>query len=196
MTERVYLDMDSVMARIRAKIQDRGAIGIRGIGRLFRIADDDGSQSIDLRYELPKLLGDIGVLLNKTEIEELGRMLDRNGDGLVSFDEFLFYFAPPMSQARIDAINETFDKLDANKNGFLEINDLQLLHPPEEASSSRKAAKMSSLDQIFGNLLKTFEKDGDGKISRQEFMDYYREISVNFDNDDYFIALLQNAWNI
>lgn len=196
MSERVYLDIDSVMARIRQKAQDRGAIGIRGIGRLFRIGDDDGSRGIDLRDELPKLLGDIGILLNKTEIEELGRMLDRNGDGMVSFDEFLYYFAPPMSAARVNAVNEVFTKLDANGNDFLELSDLEALHPPEERLQSRQAAKMSPVEELFRNLLTTFEKNGDGKISRQEFLDYYRETSVNYDNDEYFIDLLHSAWSV
>lgn len=196
MNDRVYLDIHSIMDRIREKTQQRGAVGIRGIGRLFRIADDNGDQAIDLNYELPKLLGDIGVLLNKTEIAELSRLLDRNGDGKISYDEFLYHFAPPMSQARIDAINEVFDKIDTNKNGVLEINDLNLRHPPEERNSSRQTAKMSSNETIFQNLIKTFEKNGDGTISRQEFMDYYREMSVNIDDDNHFSLLLHNSWGV
>ena len=98
--DRIYIDLDSIMARIRERITERGAVGIRGIGRLFRIADDDGSKSLDLYTELPKLLGDMGVLMNKTEIAELGRMLDRNGDGRITYDEFIYHFAPPMNRFR------------------------------------------------------------------------------------------------
>lgn len=188
-SDRVYINLDGIMNRIREKIVSRGAVGIKGLGRLFRIADDNSSRSVDLHEELPKMLGDIGVLLNKTEIDELSRMLDRNGDGSISFDEFIYHFAPPMSQKRIDIVNKAFDNLDEDHDGVIQVADIESRYAVD--NTKKGAAKL-----VFNNLLQCFDKSGDGKIAREEFIDYYRDISPSIDNDDYFVTLLKNAWRI
>lgn len=188
-SDRVYIDLDGIMNRIREKIVSRGAVGIKGLGRLFRIADDDSNRSVDLHEELPKMLGDVGVLLNKTEIDELSRMLDRNGNGSISFNEFIYHFAPPMSQRRIDIVNKAFDHLDEDNNGVIELSDI-------ERKYARDPTKKGASKLVFDNFLQCFDKNGDGTISRDEFMNYYRDISPNIDNDEYFVTLIKNAWRI
>jgi Ca2+-binding EF-hand superfamily protein len=189
-TDRVFASLDNLLARIREKIQSRGAVGIQGLGRLFRIADDDGNRSIDLKNELPKLLGDIGVLLNKTELSELGRVLDRNGDGIISYEEFIYRLAPPLNEFRLRLINETFDKLDKNQNGVLDIGDFRQLH------AANPSMRKSSAEVLFANFLNCFDTNGDGTISRQEFIDYYREINPSLPNDEYFELLIKTAWKL
>jgi hypothetical protein len=71
------------MTRVRTRIVERGAVGIKGIGRLFRIADDNIDHKMDRVNELLELIGDIGVILNKTELNEPIRMLDRDGSGTI-----------------------------------------------------------------------------------------------------------------
>ena len=193
--DRIYIDLNGIMARIRERVTERGAVGIRGLGRLFRIADDDGSRAIDLHNELPKLLADIGVFLNRTEVSELGRMLDRNGDGQITYDEFLFYFAPPMNQFRTDLVTRTFDFLDKNGNGVLELEDLRGACPQATVPAGT-VKRVSASQQMFQNLLTTFDKNGDGTISKQEFIDYYREQSPNIDNDEHFEMLITRAWGL
>lgn len=195
-SDRIYIDLDAIMNRIREKIIQRGAVGIRGLARLFKIADDNGDQRIGLTDELPKLLGDIGVLLNKTEIAELARMLDRNGDGSICYEEFVYQFAPPMNQTRLDMVNAAFDHLDRNHNGVLEIADFKELHPPEKVPTSRQEAKKSSAAVIFDNLLKCFDKDGNKEITREEFINYYRNINPSIDNDEYFESMIKSSWGL
>jgi Ca2+-binding EF-hand superfamily protein len=49
---------------------------------------------------------------------------------------------------------------------------------------------------IFANLLKSYDSDGDGQITRDEFIDYYREISPSIDNDECFALMIKNAWKL
>ena len=37
---------------------------------------------------------------------------------------------------------------------------------------------------------------GDGRVTLQEFYDYYSNISASIDNDEYFQLMLTNAWNL
>jgi Ca2+-binding EF-hand superfamily protein len=192
--KRQYIDINSLMARIRQRIVERGAIGVKGIGRLFRIADDNRDQGIDLANELPKLMGDIGVILNKTELNELIRLLDRDGSGSISYDEFLYQMAPPLSEERIRWINKAFDKLDVDGSGKVSIADVEAVHNPKTSELIRMGKTTATA--IFANLLRSYDTDGDGLITRDEFIDYYREISPSIDNDEYFALMIKNAWKL
>jgi hypothetical protein len=36
----------------------------------------------------------------------------------------------------------------------------------------------------------------DGIVTREEFIDYYKDISAGIDDDDYFELMIRNAWHI
>jgi calcyphosin len=36
----------------------------------------------------------------------------------------------------------------------------------------------------------------DGKVSVEEFVEYYKNISCSIDNDEYFELMINNSWNI
>jgi hypothetical protein len=40
------------------------------------------------------------------------------------------------------------------------------------------------------------DKNGDGKISKKEWCDYYAAVSSSIDNDDHFVQLMKAAWKI
>lgn len=39
-------------------------------------------------------------------------------------------------------------------------------------------------------------QDKDRKITLQEFLEYYTNISSTIDNDEYFELMITNAWNL
>ena len=53
-------------------------------------------------------------------------------------------------------------------------------------------------------FLETFEthlnlrenRASDGKVSLDEFVEYYKNISSSIDNDDYFTLMMNNSWNL
>ena len=46
-------------------------------------------------------------------------------------------------------------------------------------------------------FLKHFgDKNGDGKLQRSEWNDYYAAVSASIDNDDHFIQLMKVAWKL
>ena len=179
--------LEEILQRIRNKIVKRGSVGIQGLGRIFRIADDNGDRKIDLKNEFPKLMGEIGVLLNKGEIQMVAKLLDRNGDGTIDYDEFVRYLGPPMNAARERAINDVFSQIDTDKSGIIDINDIRLRNPSLTSDNA---------DTYFKNLMKSFDDNGDASINKEEFHDYYREISPNFSTDQQFIETLYNSWGL
>jgi Ca2+-binding EF-hand superfamily protein len=183
-----------ILERLREKTLQRGAVGIHGIGRLFRIADDNSDKAIDLKNELPKLIHDIGLQINKAEMDELILHFDKNHNGFVDYEEFLGALAPPINEKRILWVNKAFDKLDADKSGVVTVKDIELVHNPKTSALIRVGK--TSADQIFANMLRSYDTDAGGTITKEEFFDYYRQISASIDNDDYFITMIKGAWNL
>ncbi|CAG5114128.1 Oidioi.mRNA.OKI2018_I69.chr2.g8198.t1.cds [Oikopleura dioica] len=95
------------LEKLRLQCLSRGSSGIKGLGRTFRIMDDDGNKKIDFQ-EFKRGLRDYGVDLEPDEITEMYSRMDRDGSGSLDFDEFLIALRPPMSKNRKSLIAQAF----------------------------------------------------------------------------------------
>ena len=52
--------------------------------------------------------------------------------------------------------------------------------------------------KVYEEFLATFDVGGeiDGKVTAQEFINYYENVSASVDGDDYFELMIRNAWHI
>jgi Ca2+-binding EF-hand superfamily protein len=55
-------------------------------------------------------------------------MFDINSDGNIDYDELMRSVAGEMSPYRKALVKKAFDKLDANKNGIIEIDDIKAVY--------------------------------------------------------------------
>lgn len=78
----------AVLDRLRKQMASRGANGIAGIARAFKIMDDDRNRVVDAD-EFRKAMRDFGVTTSDPELELLFNYLDRDGGGTIDFDELL-----------------------------------------------------------------------------------------------------------
>ena len=69
-------------------MRQRGARGIIGLQRIFKIMDDNGNGQLD-QNEFQKALKDYRVQVNPEESFVLFSLFDINQDGSISYDEFL-----------------------------------------------------------------------------------------------------------
>ena len=84
-------DLDSFLPslqQLKAAVKARGAYGIIGIGRLFRIIDDDGSKSINAP-EFKKAINEYGIRMSDTQLNQLFSYFDKDRSGSISYEEFL-----------------------------------------------------------------------------------------------------------
>jgi hypothetical protein len=59
-------------------------------------------------------------------------------------------------------------------------------------------------EQVLMDFIETFEihhnirtRDvRDGRVTLEEFVEYYNNVSVSIDNDEYFALMMNNSWNI
>lgn len=69
-------------------MKSRGASGIMGLGRLFRIYDDNGDKTLQ-ESEMIKAFGEMRLGLTEQEMIMAFNEFDRDGNGTVDYDEFL-----------------------------------------------------------------------------------------------------------
>jgi len=192
-----------LIEHIRSQIAKRGARGIQGISRKFKIADDNGSGSLD-KAEFKKAMHDFRIGLNEKQVGKAFDIFDRDGSGEISFDEFLRSIKGRMNDARIALCKRAYTVMDSDRSGQLDIEDIRQTYNAKQHPDVKSGKKTE--DEILCEFLDTFEDhfadmkgqadSRDGKITMDEWLEYYNNVSMSIDNDEYFELMMNNTWNL
>ena len=182
---------EELVERLRTKLASRGARGIIGLSKQFRIMDDNHSMSLD-KYEFSKAMQDYMLGFSEGEIARLFTYFDYDRSGLVEYDEFIRTIRGPMNPQRKAIVAKAFAIMDKDKNGYLDLSDITgtynaSKHP--DVTSGKKTEQ-----QVLGEFLETFEtahsmrnnEAPDHIVTKAEFEEYYNNVSASIDRDDYF----------
>ncbi len=88
-----------------------------------------------------------------------------------------------------------YNVLDKDGSGLVTIEDIEIAYDPSfhpDFQSGRKSREDVLRD--FMGVWETHKRDG--IVTREEFNDYYKDISASIDDDDYFELMIRNAWHI
>ena len=188
------------MEVFRKKLAARGSRGIMGLGRSFKIADDDGSKNLNME-EFKKAVHDFRVGLNPQQTEKLFGIFDRSGDGAIDYEEFLRGVRGAMNEFRMGLAKKAFKVMDKDGSGVLDIDDIRQRYNAKHHPDVKSGKKTE--DEILFEFLDTFEahhsdnkEDArDGRVSMAEWIEYYNNVSMSIDRDDYFELMMNNTWN-
>ena len=86
-------------------------------------------------------------------------------------------------------MDKAFLAFDKTCDGVIDAEDLKGRFSVEKHPKFQ-SGEMTQ-DEIFMEFLSNFnDKNGDGKIDRKEWNDYYSAVSADIDNDDYFVLMI------
>eukprot|EP00947_MAST-08B_sp_MAST-8B-sp1_P005632 g5632.t1 len=185
----------AVVTRVKAKILERGGkTGLRGLRRVLKIMDDNGDLNLTAD-EFRDGMRDYGVMLSFKEVEDCMVYFDRDRSGTISFDEFIGGIRGDMNKRRLDLVHKAFDILDKTGDGEVTVDDLRDVYSVEQNVDVLEGKKTA--DEALAEFLDQWDMgDKDGIVTREEFEEYYRDISASVDGDDYFELMMRNAWHI
>jgi Ca2+-binding EF-hand superfamily protein len=90
---------EELARKLSDKLASRGARGIIGLGKQFRIMDDNNSRTLDM-YEFTKAMKDYMLGFSDQEIKTLFNYFDVDRSGTVDYDEFIRTLRGPMNPGR------------------------------------------------------------------------------------------------
>jgi Ca2+-binding EF-hand superfamily protein len=187
--------LQPIIAQLKGELKRRGAVGIIGLSRRFRAADDDGSKTLNIA-EFTKAMTEMGFRLSNKDMHLVFNHFDVDGGGTIDFEEFIQGVRDPLTDRRKALVAQAFAKIDVDNNGFCDPQEIMQIY--DASKHPDVVAGKRTPEDVLREFLETFEVGGeiDGKVTKQEFLNYYTNIGANIPDDDYFELMIRNAWHI
>ena len=92
-------------------------------------------------------------------------------------------------------VEKAFAMLDRDGSGVITIPDIAGIYDVSMNPEFLEGRK--TRDEILTDFLGNFEGakgNNDGKITKQEFVDYYTDLSMSTPSDEYFVRMMESSW--
>lgn len=163
--------------------------------------DDDGSRNLDV-YEFTKAVKDYRIDIPEGELQLVFNAFDRDRSGTIDYDEFLRGVRGPMNAFRKSLVAQAYNKLDKDGSGLIDIDDIRGVYNAKQHPDVKQGKKTE--EEILLDFLETFELHhnmnmktaNDHIVTKEEWEEYYNNISSSIDNDEYFQLMMNNTWKL
>jgi len=177
-----------------------GVSSLKGLALQYKLIDNNGGGTVDraeLELGFEKFMRAFGVKLTKAEIDELFKLFDKNSDGFISYEEFIYGIRGSMGDFRVQLVKLAWAVLDESGKGYITLEDIARkydvsAHPLVKEGKSTPAEAI----RAFMSHWHLDNKKHTDDVTEEEFINYYEWVSSVIDRDDYFELMIRNAWHI
>ena len=190
------VEVGRINNQFKMQIQKRGGLGIRSIGVLFRRMDNNGNKKLD-QGEFTEALAQYGLFPKVIEIQALMKYYDIDGDGNITYEEFIRGLRDPLTERRKAMVDKAFNLIDRNNNGAISVADIDAIYDVSQNQDFIDGRK--TRQEILEEFLNGFDGakgNNDGTITKQEWDDYYTDLSMSLPSDEYFCRMMESVWQI
>ena len=153
----------------------RGPMDLDRVNSIFDAIDADKSGEIDPTELMLHLLG---VGQEHESVSELFKVLDKDGNGSISREEFIAGFdkltvaesSEVVLKAKLNLSDEEyaelkadFDEIDTNKSGSVDISEVRTLLTKERNGTA-------PTEEEVEEMMRSFDKDADGQVTLVEYL--------------------------
>ena len=192
---------EEILNLMKDVLNERGVQGICSIARNFRIIDENNSQTIDFD-EFKQVCNMYNFGLDDKQLKMVFGNFDSENIGEIDYDEFIRTLRGEMNEFRQNLVQNVFDKLDIKKSGEISFKELNNKYNAKNHPDviSGKISEEEALKEFIDTFQETYNylcgTETNNIVTIEEFLEYYENVSMTIDEDDYFEYLLNNVWNL
>lgn len=198
--EELVMETSELLEYFKKVLTGRAGNGLITLRRIFNIVDRDRSGQVSIA-EFSEIMKELKIDLSNEQINLIFKVFDLNKDGTLSYEEFMAGVRGRMSEHRLSLVNAVFDKLDPENQGYADIQfifDSYLASKHPAVVEGRKTE-----EQVLAEFLDTFEVHHnltvgteEPRVSRNEFVLYFENVSATVGDNEYFDNLLESTWDL
>eukprot|EP00668_Euglena_longa_P004661 GGOE01005443.1.p1 GENE.GGOE01005443.1~~GGOE01005443.1.p1 ORF type:complete len:557 (-),score=172.94 GGOE01005443.1:244-1779(-) len=191
-----FKDSASQLERVKAKLLQRsGGGGFRGLMRILKTMDRDGNHQLT-GQELQEGLKTYGIFLTDKEVASVVRTFDRDGSGTINVNEFLRELRGDLNPRRRALVLQAYRLLDRTGDGKVNLDDMFAIYGQHIDRHPEVVSGAKTPEKVLLEFSSSWDRNGDGTVTEEEFLEYYADLSACIDNDNYFELMVRNAWHI
>ena len=125
------------------------------------------------------------------------KFYDVDGDGNISYEEFIRGLREELTERRKNMVDRAFKILDKDDSGQVTVGDIKHLYDVTQNKDFIEGTKTA--EEVIEGFLDSFDGakgNDDGTISKQEWDDYYTDLSMSLPSDQYFVEMMESVWGI
>ena len=193
---------ESALNILKDIIYQRGTRGILGMRRSFMIDDEDNAHILTFE-NFYKYLNNFLIPLSRNQAASLFKLYDKKNSGEIIYDNLINEIVGNLSEERKYLINLAFEKISGGKD-TVNINVMRNKFYPAghpDVIIGRRTEQdilsefLDNIDYHF-NLLNQGKNNDDDEITNQDFIDFYRYISVGIASDGDFKKIINGVWSL
>ena len=94
-------------------------------------------------------------------------------------------------------VGKAFNMLDRDGSGQIHVKEIAGIYDVSMNPEFLEGRK--TRDEILTDFLSNFEGakgNSDGVLTKQEFFDYYTDLSMSTPSDEYFVRMMESTWQV